>query len=221
MRSHQSEKVRLFFNDEYVGADRYWWKGENRYDVNPQSHTPMNAALLKLLDGFGGGRVLDLGAGEGADSIRLAKMGFSVTAIELSEIGAEKIKRFSAEAGVMIRVVNGDITRSMESGDFDVILCQGVLHYVEDKPKLLAEIKLHTKPGGLNAISCFTDVTPVPSYHKRVPVFPDREEGDIANAYSTWTIEFKLLERGVSEHSHLTFEPHLHSFIKLIARKPI
>jgi tellurite methyltransferase len=221
MKSYQSEKVRLFFNDEYIGADRYWWTGDNRYDANPQSHTPMNAALLKLLDGSGGGKVLDLGAGEGADSIRLAKLGFSVTAVELSEIGAEKIKRFSAEAGVMIRVVNGDITRSMESGEFDVILCQGVLHYVEDKATLLDEMKRHTKPGGLNAISCFTDFTPVPGYHQRVPVFPDREEGEIADAYRTWTVDFKLLERDVPEHSHLTPEPHLHSFIKLIVRKPM
>ena len=37
------------------------------------------------------GRVLDLGAGEGIDAIRLARLGYEVDAVEGSVIGAEKI----------------------------------------------------------------------------------------------------------------------------------
>ena len=38
------------------------------------------------------GKVLDLGAGEGRNSIFLAEKGFDVTAIDISEIGINKLK---------------------------------------------------------------------------------------------------------------------------------
>ena len=49
---------------------------------------------------------LDLGAGEGADAIRLAKLGYKVDAVEVSAVACEKIERFARSQGVRINVRN-------------------------------------------------------------------------------------------------------------------
>ena len=214
--------IRDFFDKAYSMPNRYWWTNGNHYEINPALHTPMNAALLNILHKMPYGRTaLDLGAGEGADAIRLAKLGFSVIAIELSSIGAEKIRRFSQEEKLNISVIEQDITLFNFKKNFDVILCHGVLHYIEDKVTLLNNIKNHTSLNGINSISCFTDYSPIPECHKIIPVYPDKENGVILQAYSEWKHEFYKKERNVPEHSHSGFTSHNHSFIKIIARKTL
>lgn len=46
------------------------------------------------------GGALDIGAGEGADAIRLALLGYEVDADDLSAIGAAKIEYFAEQAEV-------------------------------------------------------------------------------------------------------------------------
>ena len=215
-------QIKKFFDSAYTQADRYWWTHGNHYELSPSAHTPMNATLLNLLHMMTPKKTaLDLGAGEGADAIRLAKMGFSVIAVEMSCVGAEKIRRFSREEGVATTVVEKDISSFEYPGIFDVILCHGVLHYIKDKTTVLNAMKAHTAPCGINSISCFSNTSPIPNCHTIIPVYPDIEDGEIIGAYPDWDHEFVAMERDVPEQSHGGFEPHVHSFIKLIARKPI
>ncbi len=86
--------VQEFFDEQYRRHERYWWKGSNRYTLDPARHTPFNAKVLQLAIERARGRVLDVGAGEGADSIRLAKLGYSVDAVELSSVACEKMEKF-------------------------------------------------------------------------------------------------------------------------------
>lgn len=51
-----------------------------------------------------GGTAIDLGAGAGRDTIALAKTGFHVTAVDLSQRGAERIMQRAKRAGVDGRV---------------------------------------------------------------------------------------------------------------------
>lgn len=60
-----------------------------------QEHTPFNAQVLELAAGRKPGRALDVGAGEGADAIRLAKLGYKVDALEVSPVACEKIQSFA------------------------------------------------------------------------------------------------------------------------------
>jgi tellurite methyltransferase len=210
-----------FFDGLYRTEQRYWWRENTRYDINPNAHqTSLLAQMtLRLLHGRPPGRALDLGAGEGADSIRLALMGYSVDAVELSKVGAEKIKRFSAEAGVEVTVEVADIGAYKPAGEYDVIICNGVLHYIEDKSSVVEQMQQATKVGGLNVISLWSSYTPVPACHDRVPVFCDDEDGIISKLYMHWTTELIYLERDKKESSHSGMPRHSHSHIKLIARK--
>ena len=68
------------------------------------------------------GRVLDIAAGEGRNSIFFAKNGFQVDAIDISEIGLEKAKRLAQEEGVDIKFIKTDLENyRIEENAYDVI----------------------------------------------------------------------------------------------------
>lgn len=212
-------KVKQFFDGEYRRFSRYWWLGENRYSITPADHTPFNRALVEVAAGLGGGRALDAGAGEGADSIRLAKLGFAVDAIELSSVGADKIRSFAQDAEVTVNVICEDIRHWNPQGVYDLVLCNGMLQYVDDKLEVIRRLQQWTKPGGVNAISVMTNATPLPAAHTVVEVWPDNEQGVVASAYSDWSQIFLLVEHDKLEESHPGFPEHHHSFVKGIWQK--
>lgn len=69
----------------------YW---DERYSAKAQiwSGRP-NAALVESVTGLTPGRALDLGCGEGADSIWLAEQGWDVTAVDISAVALERGRR--------------------------------------------------------------------------------------------------------------------------------
>lgn len=210
-----------FFDDQYRQHNRYWWREEWRYSTEPEHHrgSVVTAALLRLLHLRSPGRALDVGAGEGADAIRLARMGYEVDAVEASEVGAEKIERFARSAGVHVNVIHGDAMVTRLAGEYEVVQCNGLLHYVEDKAPLIDRLQRATVPGGLTVVSLFTDATPVPDCHRLVDVFPDAEEGEVAGAFCDWEPLHVWAERDKPERNHPGLPPHAHSFLKLIAEK--
>jgi SAM-dependent methyltransferase len=218
----QTAAVAAFFDDCYRLYPRYWWREETRYSLDPEDHchSPLTSLLIGSLADRPPGRALDLGAGEGADAIRLALLGYEVVAVEASEIGAEKLEGFARAQDVHVEVIHADATRVPLVGPFDVVVCNGLLHYVYDKCSLLTRIEQVTAPGGIHVVSSFTDATPVPKCHRVVEVLCDTENGVAAGHYGGWNQRAVWLERGKPDTSHPGFPPHVHSFIKFVAEKP-
>lgn len=214
-------KIKDFFNNNYKNSDHYWWKNENRFSTDETDHTPYYSTILKLAKDIGTGRALDLGAGEGADSIRLAKLGFIVDSVEISDVAVEKIKVLAEANNVDINVLCSDINSYNFAYDYDIIMINGVLHYLDEDSKIdiLTKVVNHTKVGGINCISLFSTATPVPECHQVVSVYPDNENGLVESFFSDWTMLFKSYERNKRETSHTEMPPHVHSFIKFIARR--
>jgi methylase of polypeptide subunit release factors len=79
------------------------------------------------------GHALDMGAGEGADAIRLAKLGYQVDAVEVSPVACEKAERFARAEGVSITMRNEPI----ETADLAGNVCDLVLN-VRSHIKLVA-----------------------------------------------------------------------------------
>ena len=78
-------------------------------------------------------QALDLGAGAGRDSIALAKAGFSVTSVDLSEMGLERINHRAAAAGVGPRIMTRaeDVRNfNFEPGKYDAIIATTVLDHI-------------------------------------------------------------------------------------------
>lgn len=212
-----------FFDDAYSRHARYWWKQDGRYATDPGAYpySLLSQMTLRLLAGRPPGEALDLGAGEGTDSIRLALLGYHVTAVEISEVAAEKIAAFASGEGVKVNVEVADVRNYQPAGPFDVVICNGVLHYVEDKEPVVRRMQDGTRPGGINVVSLWSTRTPVPACHSIVPVFCDDEEGVVSRMYSGWREEIRYFERGKPESSHGGMPSHAHSHIKLIARRPV
>ena len=211
-----------YFDDMYKTHDRYWWTGAHRYSLDPDHHPSSLLAqqTLRLLAERPEGRVLDIGAGEGADAIRLALLGYEVDAVELSAVGAEKIKRFAREADVKVRVTVADVRTYTPDGLYDVIICNGVLHFLEDKDPVISLMQQATGDGGINVVSLWSSYTPVPECHGFVPVYSDAEDGVVTHRYKSWPKEFIYFERDKPEASHSDLPAHRHSHVKFIARKP-
>jgi SAM-dependent methyltransferase len=143
-----------------------------------------------------------------------------VPAVDISEVATGKIKTFASEVGVDVGVVTADIGEYRPEGQFDVVICNGVLQYINDKAHVIGRMQEATRPGGLNVVSSWTTFTPVPACHKSVRVYCDDEEGVIANAYDGWNLKLKYFERNKPETSHTGMPEHSHSHVKLIAEKP-
>lgn len=218
---HQMDMVE-FFDYVYDRFDRYWWMDPNRYSIDPVDHPAslITQQVLRLAAGRSPGRVLDLGAGEGADAIRLALVGHEVDAVEISSVGSRKMQRFAEEVGVSLRVHNVDATTFLPQMLYDVIVCNGLLHYVRNKELLLRQIRDATVPGGRNVISLWSTFTPVPECHQLVETYCDSEDGIVTALYKDWHIELLYFDRHKLDISHPDAGPHFHSHIKLIARKP-
>lgn len=211
--------IRSFFDKNYLSVEHYWWKNSNRFSIDECNHTPYYAFILKEAKRIRNGCALDLGAGEGIDAIRLALVGFDVDAVEISPVGVEKIKHFAKEKGVSINAICADIKDYVYTKPYDIIMCNGVLHYTADKKTIIQNMKEHTKIGGINCISLFSTYSDIPTCHTIVPVYPDDEGGQIEQLYSDWEVLFKVYDRNKSELSHDEMPPHEHSFIKLICRR--
>ena len=81
--------------------------------------------------------VLDTGGGSGNFAVPLARLGHAVTVVDPSPNALFALERRVAEAGVADRVrgVQGDahgLFDVVEPGGYDVVLCHGVLEYVDD-----------------------------------------------------------------------------------------
>lgn len=106
------------------------------------------------------GHILDAGSGPGRYAIELARMGYSVYLLDLSEGQVELARRKIEEHGVGDRITaveQGDICdlSSIPDATFDAVLCLGgVLSYVQEQRfRALGELIRVAKPGSTLIIS--------------------------------------------------------------------
>jgi SAM-dependent methyltransferase len=84
-----------------------------------------NGRLLAEVAGLTPGRALDVGCGEGADAIWLARNGWTVTAIDVSEVAVTRAREAAELAGAVVEWVCGDALRTpFRAGSFDLVSMQ-------------------------------------------------------------------------------------------------
>ncbi|POX45637.1 bifunctional 2-polyprenyl-6-hydroxyphenol methylase/3-demethylubiquinol 3-O-methyltransferase UbiG [Streptomyces sp. Ru72] len=101
-------------------------------------------------------RVLDVGMGQGTQALRLARAGHQVTGLERDEkmiaVAREALSGEPEGIRERMRIIEGDGRDTgvhFLPGSFDVVLCHGVLMYVEEPDALLAGMARMLAPGGL------------------------------------------------------------------------
>lgn len=100
--------------------------------------------------------VLDAGCGTGTKTVHLAKRGYTVVAVDISDSVLDMAREVSAQKGYQdgITYMSEDVTDlSFQDGQFGRILCWGVLMHVPDVEKAIGELARITRPGGTIVVS--------------------------------------------------------------------
>jgi tellurite methyltransferase len=196
----------------YLQKGYYWGKEPNRLAetvvrlIPPEQRSSM--------------RLVDLGAGEGRDSVFLARQGFSVTAVDLVPAGLAKARRLAREANVDIATAQGDLNDVALPGPFEVVYSNGALEYIRPELRIarFTHFKAQTSPGGLHFMFAFSE-------HPEIEIAPDwgsneylYRRGELASYYEDWE---------VLDHYERIFDctssgtPHRHAASVVVARKPL
>jgi SAM-dependent methyltransferase len=101
--------------------------------------------------------VVDLGGGTGGFAVPVAGLGHRVTVVDPSPDALAALQRRAAEAGLadLVRAVQGDagaLCEAVEPGSADLVLCHGVLEYVEDPVVAVASVLAILRPGGMVSV---------------------------------------------------------------------
>ncbi len=124
------------------------------------------------------GRALDLGCGEGADTLWLAENGWRVTGVDISETALARARAEAARRGVTERVefVQMNLSEAFPEGTFDLVSAQFLQSLVRlDRERIFAEAARAVAPGGL-LIIVDHGAAPPWAQHIHDHVFPGIEE---------------------------------------------
>ena len=111
------------------------------FGATPWDQDPTPQELLDLIEGPASrapGRALDLGCGTGADAVALAQRGWKVTAVDAVPRALEAARRRSAEAGVSVEWIHGDVASLGDAGvtgSYDLVYDVGCFHGLTDRDR--------------------------------------------------------------------------------------
>ncbi len=123
--------------------------------------SPFGMAVLKRLRRtIPSGRLLDIGCGEGRNSIVAARLGYRVTAADYEPLALKRARRFATAAGVKGLVFRQADVLCLPFPDsrFDIALDYGCLHHQKksDWPAYRRNLLRVLKPGGFYVLSVFS-----------------------------------------------------------------
>ena len=166
--------------------------------------------------------ILDLGCGEGKDSVYLAKKGFKVTAVDFSKESIHKTKQLAEQNDLNIKTVNSKIKSFLEYHNyFDAIVCINSLQFIDQKEikETVDLIKSRTNQNGFNVISSFVAQNEIMKKKAKWNEIYLFDKGELKKIYQNWKIIFYEEKLGAWE-SH-GGKPHKHYIVNLIAQKNI
>ena len=103
-----------------------------------------------------GSVILDVGCGSCAHSVRLARRGLRVRAVDFSESALGMAREYVEAQGLADRIELGReslLGLSFPDASFDYAVCWGVLMHIPDVERAVAELARVLRPGGLLVVS--------------------------------------------------------------------
>ena len=165
----------------YCLPQDYFYK---KYQLSP-THSEILAATPYLQ----GGRALDVGCGQGRNTLYLSQHGFEVDAWDVNENSLQKLRQIiQSEQIDNIQVQQRDLNADPSiTGRYDFICCTVVMMFLQAqtvKP-LIKQMQQATVPGGYNLIVCAMNTDDLPAQ----PDFPFAfKAGELSALYEGWNI---------------------------------
>ncbi|WP_217702785.1 class I SAM-dependent methyltransferase [Nocardioides guangzhouensis] len=156
------------------------------------AHRPFAEALLALVEQEEDGRpppygrALDLGCGSGTWGVKLAARGWSVTGVDNVAKALGRARHRIHEAGVEMRLVQGDVTRLLESDvgpGYDLVLDTGTFHGLTPAQRrdMGREVDAISAADATVVLDCF-------SPRKRGPLPRGCTREDVEEAFPGWEV---------------------------------
>jgi tellurite methyltransferase len=166
------------------------------------------------------GKTLDLGCGNGRNSLYLAANGFDVTAWDKNPNSIQNLENIRREEGLEnLYSAIQDLNNLSFDGEYDFILSTVVLMFLEAKtiPGLIANMQRCTKPGGYNLIVAAMDTEDYPCTVGFPFAFKPQE---LSNYYAGWELLKYNEEVGELHRTDANGNRIKLRFATMLARKP-
>ena len=96
--------------------------------------------------------ILDLGCGQGRDSLALGRMGFNVIGIDISSVGIEQMNETAERENLLVRGYVSDLHEYQLVSHYDIVLLDSMFHFykndVELETSLLLRLLFELKSDG-------------------------------------------------------------------------
>lgn len=139
---------RAFYNSR--DHKRMWFVDGSYFVNNALAHFLSFAQLDRTAT------ILEIGCGAGRYTIPLVQLGYSVTAIDISERMLSKLREDADQLGLeqeRLRLHCGDVDdlSALDGNQFDAIIGFNVLHHLSDLPACVENLSPHLSVSGLMA----------------------------------------------------------------------
>lgn len=162
---------------------------DDSYFTEKYGLTRTHSEVLHAMQFVKPGKTLDLGCGNGRNSLYLAANGFDVTAWDKNAASINNIDTIRQAEGLnMLQTAIVDLNALSFEGEYDFILSTVVMMFLEPQtiPGLIANMQRCTKAGGYNLIVAAMDTADFPC----TVGFPFAfKENELRDYYAGWELE--------------------------------
>lgn len=159
---------------------------DENYFTQKYGLTRTHSGILEAATLIAPGRALDLGCGNGRNSVYLAAKGFDVTAWDKNPMSIANLQSIKAAEGLdNLEIAVKDLNALRFDGEYDFIFSTVVMMFLEAQtiPGLIANMQRCTRPGGHNLIVAAMDTADFPC----TVGFPFAfQEGELSGYYAGW-----------------------------------
>jgi ubiquinone/menaquinone biosynthesis C-methylase UbiE len=160
MQSKDTQNIKQFWNENPVGSnfvdyeqDRSFYTKYDEFRYRTEGH------ILQELDqiDFKDKKTLEIGLGQGADSMQIIQRGALYYGIDLTEESVRRVKerfRLFDKKYCEVQVANAEHI-PYDDNSFDIVYSHGVIHHSPGIRQIVAEIHRVLKPGGQAVIMLY------------------------------------------------------------------
>ncbi|MDI2090111.1 tellurite resistance methyltransferase TehB [Commensalibacter oyaizuii] len=162
---------------------------QDSYFAEKYGLTPPHSEVVEAAAFLTQGKVLDLGCGNGRNSLYLSQKGFNIDAWDRNPDSVKNLETICQQEAIhTIKTKIVDLNAIQFTGQYDFILSTVVMMFLQPTsiPDLIKNMQDATKTGGYNLIVSAMDTDDAPCTVGFPFTFKTKE---LSNYYASWTIK--------------------------------
>lgn len=194
---------------------------DESYFTDTYGLTRTHSEVLHAASKISAGRALDLGCGNGRNSLYLAARGFEVTAWDRNPMSISNLRSIAQKEQLAnLHIDEKDLNALSFDGEYDFILSTVVMMFLQPDtiPGLIANMQRCTTPGGWNLIVAAMDTEDFPC----TVGFPFAfKAGELRDYYAGWDFDRYNEDVGELHRTDADGNRIKLRFATMLARKPV